>query len=93
MKTLMFLAISAILLAATPGLAGERSVTLVVDGMTCAACPYIVQRSLTRVDGVKTVRVSYGQKMANVTYDDARCNVAQLGAATTENGFPSTPVN
>ena len=93
MKTLMFLAVSAVLLAATPSLADERSVTLEVSGMTCAACPYIVQRSLTRVDGVKTAKVSYGQKTANVTYDDTRTDVAELVAATTENGFPSTPVN
>jgi periplasmic mercuric ion binding protein len=93
MKIPMFLALPIVLLAATPGLAGERSITLDIDGMTCVACPYIVQKSLTSVDGVKTVNVSFADKKADVTYDDTRTDVAALVAATTENGFPSTPVN
>ena len=84
------LALPAVLLLAVPAtFAGERTVTLDVPGMTCAACPYIVKKSLTRVDGVKAVDVSFSRKEAQVTFDDAETDVAELVAATTENGFPS----
>jgi len=78
---------------AMPAHAAERSVTLKVEGMTCAGCPYQVKRSLTKVEGVRSAEVSLETKRAVVTYDDAETNVAALTAATAEAGFPSAPVN
>ena len=92
-STLFATALAVLVLAASPGFAGERSVTLEVDGMVCAACPFIVKKSLTGVDGVTAVSVSLGEKKAEVTYDDSRTDVDTLVAATTDNGFPSTPMN
>jgi mercuric ion binding protein len=70
-------------------LAAERTVTLGVDGMSCESCPYIVKQSLARVDGVKTVAVSFEKKIAVVTFDDARTDVSKLTRATADAGFPS----
>ena len=56
--------------------ATERTVTLTVDNMSCASCPYIVKQSLAAVPGVKDVSVSFRNKTANVTFDGARTNVA-----------------
>ncbi len=82
-------AIAATVLAAGATLAGERSVTLAVDGMTCAACPYIVKQALAGVSGVRTVVVSFPEKKAVVTFDDGKTSVAALTAATTNLGFSS----
>ncbi len=82
-------ALALLLTAAGSALAGERTVTLRVDGMTCVACPYIVKKSLTRVDGVSKVAVSYADKKAVITFDDARVDVAALTEATADAGFPS----
>ncbi len=82
-------AVAATVLAAGATVAGERSVTLAVDGMTCAACPYIVKRALAGVSGVHTVAVSFPEKKAVVTYDDGKTSIAVLTAATTNVGFPS----
>ena len=73
-------------------LAAEQTVTLGVKNMTCASCPYIVKQSLTRIDGVKAVDVSFEEKKAVVQYDDARTNVEALTAATTNYGFPSSVI-
>jgi|SRR5262252_10757451 len=72
-------------------LAAERIVTLAVSNMYCAACPHAVKASLAAVPGVKTVVVSYKEKTAVVTYDDAATEVKALIAATTNAGYPSTP--
>ena len=77
------------MLAAPPAWAAERTVTLAVDNMSCASCPYIVQRTLTSVPGVSDVEVSYEQKIAVVTFDDAVTDVAALTQATESMGFPS----
>lgn len=71
--------------------AAERTVTLAVQNMYCAACPHTVKASLQAVPGVKGVAVSLQQKTATVTYDDAETNVKALTAATTNAGYPSSP--
>ena len=82
-------AFAATLLAAGTTPAAERTVTLAVEGMTCASCPYIVKQVLTGVAGVRAVAVSFPEKKAVVTYDDGRTNVVALTAATANVGFPS----
>jgi len=86
------LSLVALVFAAAPALAGEQTATLKVKGMTCASCPYQVKRSLTGVDGVKAASVSLETKLATVTFDDTKTNVAALAAATAGAGFPSQPV-
>jgi mercuric ion binding protein len=71
--------------------AGERTVTLAVQNMYCAACPHNVKASLQAVAGVKSVSVSYEAKTAVVTFDDAKTNVPALTTATTNAGYPSAP--
>jgi mercuric ion binding protein len=80
------------LLAGGAALAGERTVTLAVDNMYCDACPYIVQQSLARVDGVSQAAVSFEKKTATVTFDDAKTTLAALTAATTKAGYPSRAI-
>ena len=77
--------------AATPAFAGERTVTLAVENMYCADCPFIVRKSLEAVPGVLRAIVSYEEKTATVTYDDAKADVARLTEATTKAGYPSAP--
>jgi mercuric ion binding protein len=79
------------LLASSSAFAAERTVTLAVQNMYCAACPHTVRASLRAVPGVKDVAVSAQEKTAVVTYDDAQTDVKALTAATTNAGYPSAP--
>ena len=72
-----------------PALAGERTVTLAVENMTCATCPYVVKQTLAAVPGVINVDVSFEDGMAIVVFDDAQTDVADLTAATAGSGYPS----
>lgn len=85
--------LGAMLLAAGVAVAAERTVTLAVERMSCASCPFIVERSLTRVPGVKHAEVSLEKKTAVVTFDDAETDVAALTNATANAGFPSRLVD
>jgi mercuric ion binding protein len=78
-------------LFASPALAAEKTVTLAVEGMYCASCPFIVQQSLTAVPGVEKVEVSFENQTATVTFDDAKADAAALVKATTDAGYPSQP--
>jgi len=81
------------LFSASRAFAAQKTVTLDVRNMYCAACPAIVKGSLTVVPGVNNVAVSYQRKTAVVTFDDTRTNVSALVAATTDAGYPSAPAN
>ncbi|MCP5135922.1 MAG: mercury resistance system periplasmic binding protein MerP [Gammaproteobacteria bacterium] len=73
-----------------PLFAAEQSVTLDIQNMTCAMCPITVKKSLTNIEGVSQVAVSFENKTAKVSYDDALTTTDVLTAATTNAGYPST---
>ena len=77
------------ILASSAALAGEKTVTLTVENMYCSACPITVKSSLEAVPGVTKAVVSYADKTAVVTFDDAKTAVPALTAATTNAGYPS----
>lgn len=83
--------LAALALIALPAVAADRTVTLAVENMFCAACPHIVSKSLNRIEGVIGVTVSNEEKSATVKYDDAKASVADFIKATTEAGYPSSP--
>ena len=81
--------VSAMLLPTGMAWAGERTVTLAVENMTCATCPITVKKSLVQVSGVSKADVSLEKEAATVTFDDAKATVADLIQATTNAGYPS----
>ena len=84
-------AFAAVVVASPTAMAADRTITLSVKNMDCAACPSIVKASLQAVLGVASVAVSYKDKTATITYDDAKADVNQLVSATTKAGYPSAP--
>ena len=92
MKKLLAHAAFAVGIITSPSaMAADRTITLTVNNMDCAACPSIVKGSLEAVPGVAEVAVSFKDKTATVIYDDAKANVNQLTSATTKAGYPSVP--
>jgi mercuric ion binding protein len=79
------------IVASSATMAADRTITLAVNNMDCAACPAIVKGSLEAVPGVAKVAVSFKDKTATIIYDDAKADVNQLTSATTKAGYPSVP--
>jgi mercuric ion binding protein len=79
------------LLLSNGAFAADTTVTLAVQNMFCAACPFTVKSSLQSVPGVKTVLVSFENKTAIVVFDDTKTNLQALTKATTDAGYPSAP--
>ena len=90
-KPLIAFVIAMSALASSAAFAAEKTVTLAVNNMYCAACPYIVKKSLESVPGVAKVAVSFKDKTATVTYDDSKADLKALTTATTNAGYPSAP--
>jgi periplasmic mercuric ion binding protein len=79
------------IIASSSVMAAEKTLTLAVKNMDCAACPSIVKGSLEAVPGVARVAVSYKDRTATIVYDDDKADVNQLTSATTKAGYPSAP--
>jgi len=90
-KLLVSAAIVFSVLGTSTAFAAEKTITLAVKNMYCDACPLIVRKSLESVLGVNKAVVSYKDKSAVVTYDDAKADVSALTRATTNAGYPSAP--
>ena len=90
-KFLARAAFAAGIVASSAAFAADKTVTLAVNNMDCAACPSIVKGSLEAVPGVAKVAVSFKEKTATIIYDDAKADVNQLTSATTKAGYPSAP--
>lgn len=67
----------------------ERAV-LDIDNMTCSACTVTVNRSLTRIDGVKEAKVTLKPPVAVVFFDPSKVSKQVLVTATTNAGYPSS---
>jgi Cu+-exporting ATPase len=64
-----------------------ESVTLDVEGMTCAACASRVEKSIRSVDGVATVAVNLASGKATVSYEPGLTTVKQVISAVEEVGY------
>lgn len=86
-------AVLAIVLSPLAAYAGEKTVILNVDNATCALCGPIVKKTLSRVEGVKSVQIKEANAdsgaVATVTFDDATADVPKLIAAATNAGYPA----
>jgi len=91
MKTILQLVAILTLFTALPANAAQKTIKLAVQNMYCATCPYTVKKALSGVNGVDKVSVSFENKTAIVTFDDAKTSIAALTRATTKAGYPSAP--
>ena len=80
----------ALVAVVAPVLASTQTVTLSVPGMTCAACPITVKKTISKVAGVSKTDVSFDKREAVVTFDDAKTSVQKLTQATENAGYPSS---
>ena len=92
LSILSFLVISFFIFSAR-SFAAEQTITFKIDGMYCSACPAMVKKALTNVDGVKNATVSYSKKTAVVTFENTITEVTSLIQATTKAGYQVSVVN
>jgi len=72
--------------------AAEQTVEMSIEKMTCALCPVTVRKAMELVDGVQDVDVDFDAKTAIVTFDDAKTSAIEVAQASTDVGYPATPV-
>ena len=63
-----------------------------VTGMTCGACSAHVEKSVSKVNGVKTVNVNLLQNSMTVEYDENVTGIPEIVSAVESGGYGASPV-
>jgi Cu+-exporting ATPase len=65
--------------------------TLDIGGMTCASCVRRVEKTLSRIDGVRSAEVNLATEVATVSFDPQTAGLSELTAAVAAAGYTATP--
>lgn len=63
------------------------TVTIPIEGMTCASCVARVKKTLQSVDGVIEVEINLAQRTARINYREAHVSPEHLAAAINDLGY------
>ena len=72
-------------------MAQPQTITLAIEGMSCASCVGRVDRVLAAVSGVDSVAVNLASETATITTRDPSVTPAQLSEVSTKAGYPAKP--
>jgi Cu2+-exporting ATPase len=66
--------------------------SLVVDGITCASCTWLVEHVLLATDGVANAQVSYATGRARIQWDPTRTTLPDLAGRIAAVGYQPRPI-
>ncbi|MFC6634990.1 heavy metal translocating P-type ATPase [Microbulbifer taiwanensis] len=70
---------------------GQRVAALLIGGISCAACVWLIEKHLGRCEGVDKVAVNASTQRAQICFDPARVNPSQLFAELECIGYRPAP--
>ena len=68
-----------------------REASLILEGITCAACVWLNEQHLARQPGVTGVDINYATRRARVRWDERRIKLSQIIAAIAAIGYRAYP--
>lgn len=64
-----------------------KTITLPVEGMTCASCVARVEKALKKADGVSNANVNFATEKVTFSFDDTHTDVSKLASIIDEAGY------
>ncbi len=55
-----------------------EKITVPIKGMHCASCALVIEKTLSKTDGVKEARVNYGTEKASIEYDKDKVSLEKM---------------
>ena len=55
-----------------------EKVTVPIKGMHCASCALVIEKTLSKAEGVKEVKVNYGTEKASIEYDKEKVSLTKM---------------
>ena len=69
----------------------EKEAALLLDGITCAACVWLIERRMLQVEGVRSVSINYATRRARVRWHDGVAKLSAILAAVAQIGYSAQP--
>ena len=70
---------------------GEREASLIIEGITCAACIWLNERHVAQLPGVTGVHLNFATRRARVRWDERRIKLSAILAAIAAIGYRAHP--
>ena len=68
-----------------------KEASLILEGITCAACVWLNERHLTQLSGVRSVNVNYGSERARIRWNNNQIKLSQILAEINKIGYHAHP--
>ncbi len=72
---------------------GQSEALLLVDGIRCAACVWLIERALGAVAGVQSVQVNASAQRARIVWDPLRTTLVAILQALARTGYSALPLD
>ncbi len=69
----------------------EREASLILEGITCAACVWLNEQHVARQAGVKAIDINYATRRARVRWDEREIKLSDILAAVQAIGYRAYP--
>ena len=69
----------------------SREASLILEGITCAACIWLIEKYLAEVAGIRQVRVNYATQRAMVQWDEGVVRLSEILQAVRRIGYRALP--
>lgn len=69
----------------------EREASLIIEGITCAACIWLNEHYVAKCPGVTGIEINYATRRARVRWDEARIKLSDILAAIAAIGYRAYP--
>lgn len=73
--------------------ADRREAVMLVDGLRCSACVWLIERALGALPGVAGVQVNAAARRARIVWDPAQCTLAQIVETFARAGYRALPLD
>ncbi len=74
-------------------LANVRDIHLMVEGIHCSACVWLIERSLTKLPGIIDVKVNLSNKRLFVRWDNTQNKISNIIELLGKTGYAAIPFN
>jgi P-type Cu2+ transporter len=73
--------------------ASRSEMMMLIEGMHCSACAWLIERAVGSIPGVDSVHVNIGARRARVIWHDSGCSLAQILDVVARTGYRGLPLD
>ncbi len=72
-------------------LSDKREITLMSDAIHCAACVWLIEHTLAKIDGILMARVNFTNKQIKIRWDNSQIKLSDVIRKLNSVGYDATP--